>query len=38
MGDNDFETLPPEIGELRNLQVVTAEIKIITRFNEGLKF
>ena len=22
LGDNDFETLPPEIGELRNLQVV----------------
>ena len=24
LGDNDFETLPPAIGELRNLQVVIA--------------
>ena len=26
LGDNDFETLPDEIGELRNLQVVTCSL------------
>lgn len=23
LGDNDFETLPPEIGQLKNLQIVS---------------
>lgn len=23
LGDNDFETIPPEIGQLKNLQIVS---------------
>lgn len=29
LGDNDFETLPPEIGELRSLQVVNLTNSLI---------
>lgn len=29
MGDNDFEYLPPEIGNLKNLQIVSSTMVII---------
>lgn len=29
LGDNDFEYLPPEIGNLKNLQIVSSAIVII---------
>lgn len=28
LGDNDFETIPPEIGQLKNLQIVS-KLKLI---------
>lgn len=30
LGDNDFETIPPEIGQLKNLQIVS-KLKLINK-------
>lgn len=29
MGDNDFEFIPPEIGQLKNLQIVSSTILLL---------
>lgn len=29
LGDNDFEFIPPEIGQLKNLQIVRGELVLL---------